>query len=290
VSDETQQPEPSPPANGERLHIYFLPNLMTAGNLLCGFLALTFIVQVVPDPTGSEGPVFSATDIEKIKNALWLILGAFVFDGLDGRIARLVGKESPFGLQFDSLADIISFGAAPAFLMQRVILHDFNVVSERLGLVVASVYLLCGALRLARYNCLSAMPDSGNSREFLGFPIPASAAMVASLTMFLIWLEEKNLPTSSWRWVLLALLVFLSVMMVSEVKYPSFKKLDFRSRRPFTKFVAAVVVVACFVFLWKYLVPIVLPLIFTSYLVYGFVRPRLSRKLRREIEEDFDDE
>jgi len=290
VSDETQQPEPSPPANGERLHIYFLPNLMTAGNLLCGFLALTFIVQVVPDPTGSEGPVFSATDIEKIKNALWLILGAFVFDGLDGRIARLVGKESPFGLQFDSLADIISFGAAPAFLMQRVILHDFNVVSERLGLVVASVYLLCGALRLARYNCLSAMPDSGNSREFLGFPIPASAAMVASLTMFLIWLEEKNLPTSSWRWVLLALLVFLSVMMVSEVKYPSFKKLDFRSRRPFTKFVTAVVVVACFVFLWKYLVPIVLPLIFTSYLVYGFVRPRLSRKLRREIEEDFDDE
>ena len=110
------------------------------------------------------------------------------------------------------------------------------------------------------------------------------------MTMFLIWLEEKNLPTSSWRWVLLALLVFLSVMMVSEVKYPSFKKLDFRSRRPFPKFVTAVVVVACFVFLWEYLVPIVLPLIFISYLVYGFVRPRLSRKLRREIEEDFDDE
>ena len=306
MSDETKQPEPSPPSNGERLHIYFLPNLMTAGNLLCGFLALTFIVQVVPDSTGSEGPVFSEADIDKIKNALWLILGAFVFDGLDGRIARLIGKESPFGLQFDSLADIISFGAAPAFLMQRVILHDFNVEIERpdahppggepmalgqaLGLVVASVYLLCGALRLARYNCLSAMPNSGNSREFLGFPIPASAAMVASLTMFLIWLEEKNLPTSSWRWVLLALLVFLSVMMVSEVKYPSFKKLDFRSRRPFIKFVAAVVVVACFVFLWTYLVPIVLPLIFTAYLVYGFVRPRLSRKLRREIEEDFDDE
>ena len=285
MSDETQQREPSQPANVERLHIYFLPNLMTAGNLLCGFLALTFIVQVVP-----EGPVFSDADVEKIKNALWLILGAFVFDGLDGRIARLIGKESPFGLQFDSLADIISFGAAPAFLMQRVILHDFDVELERLGLVVASVYLLCGALRLARYNCLSAMPDSGNSQEFLGFPIPASAAMVASLTMFLVWLEEKNLPTSSWRWVLLAVLVFLSVMMVSEVKYPSFKKLDFRSRRPFTKFVVAVVVIACFVFLWKYLVPIVLPLIFTSYLVYGFVRPRLSRKLRREIEEDFDDE
>ena len=286
MSDEIPESLPDTPANGERLRIYLLPNLMTAGNLLCGFLALTFIVQVVPDPTGSEGPVFSLTDIEKIKNALWLILGAFVFDALDGRIARLIGKESPFGLQFDSLADIISFGAAPAFLMQRVILHDF----ETLGLVVASVYLLCGALRLARYNCLSVMSDSGNSREFLGFPIPASAAMVASLTMFLVWLDAENLPTSSWRWVLLVVLVFLSVMMVSEVKYPSFKKLDFRSRRPFAKFVGAVVVVACFVFLCKYFVPIVLPLIFTSYLVYGFVRPRLSRKLRREIEEDFDDE
>ena len=285
MSDETPEPLPAKSANGERLHIYFLPNLMTAGNLLCGFLALTFIVQVT-DPTGSEGYLTENRDIEKIKNALWLILGAFVFDALDGRIARLIGKESEFGLQFDSLADIISFGAAPAFLMQRVILHDF----ERLGLVVASIYLLCGALRLARYNCLSVMHDSGNSREFLGFPIPASAAMVASLTMFLVWLEAKNLPTSSWRWVLLAVLVFLSVMMVSEVKYPSFKKLDFRSRRPFAKFAGAVVVVVCFVFLWKYLVPIVLPLIFTSYLVYGFVRPRLSRKLRREIEEDFDDE
>ena len=285
MSDEIPESLPDTPANGERLRIYLLPNLMTAGNLLCGFLALTFIVQVT-DPTGSEGYLTENRDIEKIKNALWLILGAFVFDALDGRIARLIGKESEFGLQFDSLADIISFGAAPAFLMQRVILHDF----ERLGLVVASIYLLCGALRLARYNCLSVMPDSGNSREFLGFPIPASAAMVASLTMFLVWLEAKNLPTSSWRWVLLAVLVFLSVMMVSEVKYPSFKKLDFRSRRPFAKFVGVVVAVTCFVYLWEYLVPIVLPLIFTSYLVYGFVRPRLSRKLRREIEEDFDDE
>ena len=286
MSADPPQPEPATSPGGGRLRIFFLPNLMTAGNLLCGFLALTFIVQVAPDTAGSGGPVFSEADIGKIKNALWLIMGAFVFDALDGRIARLIGKESPFGLQFDSLADVISFGAAPAFLMQRVILHDF----ERLGLVVASVYLLCGALRLARYNCLAALPDSGNNREFLGLPIPASAAIVASLTMFLVWLEEKDLPSSSWRWVLLAVLVFLSVMMVSEVKYPSFKKLDFRSRRPFAKFAGAVVLVACFVFLWQYLVPIVLPLIFTSYLVYGFVRPRLSRKLRREIEEDFDDE
>ena len=93
-----------------------------------------------------------------------------------------------------------------------------------------------------------------------------------------------------WRWVLLSVLVFLSVMMVSEVKYPAFKKLDFRTRRPFTKFVVVVTGVACLVVLWEYIVPVVLPVIFTSYLVYGFIRPRLSRKLRREIEEEEFDE
>ena len=88
-----------------------------------------------------------------------------------------------------------------------------------------------------------------------------------------------------WRWVLLSVLVFLSVMMVSEVKYPAFKTFDFRTRRPFTKFVIFVIGVACLVILWEYIVPVVLPIIFTSYLIYGFIRPRLSRKLRKEIEE-----
>ena len=93
-----------------------------------------------------------------------------------------------------------------------------------------------------------------------------------------------------WRWVLLSVLVFLSVMMVSEVKYPTFKTLDFRARRPFTKFVVFVTGIACLVVLWEYIVPVVLPIIFTAYLVYGFIRPKLSRKLRREIEEEEFDE
>ena len=268
--------------NEERLRIYFLPNLMTAGNLLCGFFALWYIVKVTP-PVGTD----IHFDAESITPALWLILGAFLFDALDGRIARLIGKESPFGLQFDSLADIISFGAAPAFLMQRVILHEF----QELGLIVASVYLLCGALRLARYNCLAALPDSDSKKEFLGFPIPASAALVASLTIFIIWLEGKEMTNTMWRWVLLSVLVFLSVMMVSEVKYPAFKTLDFRTRRPFTKFVIFVIGVTCVIILWELIVPVILPIIFTSYLIYGFIRPRLSRKLRREIEEvDFEED
>ena len=134
------------------------------------------------------------------------------------------------------------------------------------------------------------MPNSGGNKEFLGFPIPASAALVASLTIFFIWLEGKEMTDTVWRWVLLSVLVFLSVMMVSEVKYPTFKTLDFRAQRPFTKFVVFVTGIACLVVLWEYIVPVVLPIIFTAYLVYGFIRPKLSRKLRREIEEEEFDE
>ena len=90
--------------------------------------------------------------------------------------------------------------------------------------------------------------------------------------------------------MLLSVLVVLSVMMVSEVKYPTFKTLDFRARRPFTKFVVFVTGIACLVVLWEYIVPVVLPIIFPAYLVYGFIRPKLSRKLRREIEEEEFDE
>ena len=101
--------------NGDRLKIYFLPNLMTAGNLFCGFLALTKIVEA--DPQRAD---FSNI----IHHALFLILLACVFDLLDGRVARMGGHESPFGREFDSLADIVSFGAAPAFLVHRVVLAD----------------------------------------------------------------------------------------------------------------------------------------------------------------------
>ena len=143
---------------------------------------------------------------------------------------------------------------------------------------------------VSRTTHVASMPNSGGNKEFLGFPIPASAALVASLTIFFIWLEGKEMTDTVWRWVLLSVLVFLSVMMVSEVKYPAFKTLDFRARRPFTKFVVFVTGIACLVVLWEYIVPVVLPIIFTAYLVYGFIRPKLSRKLRREIEEEEFDE
>lgn len=264
-----------PPA---KLNIYLLPNLMTAGNLFCGFVALTKIVEA-----DIGAPDFD----DKIRRALFFILLACIFDLLDGRLARMGGTESPFGREFDSLADIISFGVAPAFLVHRVVLKD---VFGEVGWFIASIYLICGALRLARFNCLAAMSGSGGGKEFMGFPIPAAAGLVASLTLFLMWWEERRFAHGSWRYVLPFILIFLSIMMVSEVKYPAFKKLDLRSTRPFTKLVIAALFIGFLVVLRARVLPFVLPILFTSYLIYGFIRPRISRQVRREIEEEDEEE
>ncbi len=270
-----------PAPESEKLKIYFLPNLMTAGNLFCGFLALTKIVEADPD-----APNF----IPVIHTALFLILLACIFDLLDGRVARMGGHESPFGREFDSLADVVSFGAAPAFLVHRIVLKGVFVGAyEQLGWFIASIYLICGAFRLARFNCLAAMNQSGSGKEFLGFPIPAAAGMVASLTLLLLWIEEKDFSLSKLRFVLPVLLVFLSLMMVSEVKYPSFKNLDFRAKRSFAKMIIIVLSIGFFFILWEKVLPVLAPLIFTCYLLYGFVRPYISRAWRHEIEEEEED-
>jgi CDP-diacylglycerol--serine O-phosphatidyltransferase len=276
---EPISPKPSPD-DGDKLKIYFLPNLFTAGNLFCGFLALTKIVEA--DPA-------SDNFIHVIHTALFLILLACIFDLLDGRVARMGGNESPFGREFDSLADIVSFGAAPAFLVHRIVLAGVFVEHPQLGWFIASVYLICGAFRLARFNCLAAMNSHSSSKEFLGFPIPAAAGLVASLTLFLLWIEEKGFSESKLRFALPVLLLFLSAMMVSEVKYPSFKSLDFRAKRSFAKMLIIVLCVGFFLILWENVLPVLAPLIFTAYLLYGFVRPHISRAMRRGIEDEDDE-
>ncbi len=267
---------PSPAPAQQTLNIYLLPNLMTAGNLFCGFLALTKIVEA------DRARNFAA----HINTALFLILLACIFDLLDGRLARMGGKESPFGREFDSLADVVSFGVAPAFLVYRVVLKDVFVEQIEIAWFLASIYLVCGALRLARFNCLAAQPGYGGSSEFMGFPIPAAAGLVASLTLFIMWLDDKELTQGNWRYLLPVILIFLSFMMVSEVKYPSFKKIDWRTKRPFVKVVAIILVIGFFLILWKRVIPVAAPVVFTSYLLYGFIRPRISRKMRDEIEQE----
>ncbi len=279
---ESVAPQPAPDDSDEgRLKIYFLPNLLTAGNLFCGFVALTKIVEADP---------MSDAYFSQIKLALAYILLACIFDLLDGRAARLGGAESPFGREFDSLADLISFGVAPAFLVQRVVLADVFGEYRQISWLIASIYLLCGAFRLARFNCLSAMAGSGGSKDFLGFPIPSAAGLVASLTLLIIHFHEKEKTLGAWNYLLAIVLVFLSAMMVSTVRYPSFKSLGLRSKSTFTKAIGTALFLGCLLILKEKVLYYVLPAFFTLYLVYGFVRPSLSRAWRREIEEEDDDE
>ena len=273
-----QAPEPrAGESDDTKLRIYLLPNLLTAGNLFCGFLALTKIVEANP-----QAENFNAV----IRHALFLILLACIFDLFDGRVARMGGRESPFGREFDSLADLISFGAAPAFLVHRIVLANVFQNTPMLGWFIASIYLVCGAFRLARFNCLAAMSGGGGGKEFLGFPIPAAAGLVASLTLFLLWLDDRGFVGSKWLYVLPIIMVFLSLMMVSEVKYPTFKQLDFKTQRTFTKMLILIFLVGGLIVLWEKLLPIVLPWMFVAYLVYGFIRPRISGKIRHEIEDE----
>ena len=275
--ESIQAPEP-------KLKIYFLPNLFTAANLFCGFVALTYIV------TADVGIDAAVPAYKAIKIALGFILLACIFDLFDGRVARMVGVESPFGREFDSLADLVSFGVAPAFLVHRVVLRDVFINHPQWGWFISSIYLLCGAFRLARFNCLATMAGTGGGKEFLGFPIPAAAGLVSSLTWLMIHLDEQNSAPPKWRWALPIILLFLSAMMVSTVKYPTFKRFDLKATGTFWKTIIGALFIGSIVVLQERVLYVALPILFTAYLVYGFIRPRISRKMRHEIEEDEEEE
>ncbi len=277
------QPTLHKPDNGEeptpKLKIYFLPNLLTAANLFCGFVALTKIVNV-------DNNDLALGQFDQIYLALGYILLACIFDLFDGRVARMGGCESPFGREFDSLADLISFGVAPAFLVHRIVFRDVFVEHAQIGWFISSIYLICGAFRLARFNCLAAMAGTGGGKEFLGFPIPSAAGLVASLTLLMMRIYEKDFVTGKWKYLLPVLMLFLSWMMVSEFKYPTFKGLNIRATRTFTKTLVIIMCIPLVLIYQEKLLVYVLPVFFSSYLLYGFVRPFISKKMRREIEDE----
>ena len=255
------------PANDEQVRIYFLPNLLTAGNLACGFFALTWIFKYEHPGT-----------FEPILVAIRLILAAFACDLLDGRLARLARKESQFGREFDSLADIVSFGVAPAFLVYRIVLYQF----EKTGWLIAAVYLVCGGIRLARFNVLSALPSGQHTREYIGFPIPSAAAVVVSVTMFMMWLTGHDRELGPSRYALAGLMVLLSILMVSNVRYPTFKYVDWTPARSVAAFATAVVAGLLLAINFQAM----LAVLFVAYLLYGLVRPWVSKRWRTEIESD----
>jgi len=211
--------------------------------------------------------------------AILLILAACVFDALDGRVARMSGSESPFGRELDSLAGIVSFGAAPALLVHDIVLKELD-TPKGLGLLISCVYLVCGAMRLARFNCLAAADVKCSSKSFRGCPIPAAAGVISSLTLLLLWFDSNEREIGNWKYALAGLMVLLSYLMVSSLEYPSFKAVNWRTKRSFHWVLVSIFVIAFTVMNWQWMPSV----IFVSYLLYGLARPWVSRKWRREIE------
>lgn len=187
--------------------IYLVPNIVTTGNMFCGFYSM------IASMKGDYLP------------AAWAIIAAAIFDALDGRIARLAKATSQFGVEYDSLSDLISFGVAPAVLLYKWALLPF----DRLGWLAAFLYLVCGALRLARFNVMTGVVSK---KYFQGLPIPMAAGMVAT---FIIFNMTQGWPDQgSFRDILVLILTFgLASLMISTIKFPSFKELNWRSRASF---------------------------------------------------------
>ena len=182
--------------------LFILPTLFTVGNLFCGYLSVWCSIRGT------------------FETAAILIIAAAVLDMLDGRIARLTNSASRFGEEYDSLADLVSFGVAPAVLAYSWGLADFH----RLGWMASFIFVVCGSMRLARFNIQTKVTDK---KYFIGLPIPAAAGTISTLVLA----TPERLQSPFWMAGLLVLTVILSYLMISTLKYRSFKDLDLRRQR-----------------------------------------------------------
>lgn len=195
--------------------VYLLPNLFTTGALFCGFYAIV---------SGMHG---------NFGHAAVAILLAMLLDGMDGRVARMTNTQSAFGEQYDSLADMVSFGVAPALVVFSWALHDLG----RWGWAAAFIYTACAALRLARFNTQIGLVDK---KYFVGLASPAAAAIIAAT----VWTWFDVRPAGIWAIVVAVLTASAGLLMVSNFRYTSFKSVDFRGRVPFGVMLVIVLVFA----------------------------------------------
>ncbi len=232
-----------------RRAIYVLPNLFTTASLFAGFFAIV-----------------SAIDGHFV-NAALAILASLVFDGLDGKVARATGTVSRFGVEYDSLADLVAFGTAPAILAYQWALKPMG----RLGWLAAFLFVACGALRLARFNV---QVEEVGTKHFVGLPIPAAASMIATLVLFL---NELGMVGPVNLWPVVALVFVLSFLMVSNIHYLSFKELGLAKLKSFNWLVAGLL---CFtlVAIEPYVMSFI---IMAAYLVMGPFGARLMARRRQ---------
>ena len=250
-----------------RRGMYILPSLFTVGTLICGYYAILSTLQGSQlMAAGAAGVLASAA----FDNAAKAIGWAIVFDGLDGRIARLTNSTSNFGREFDSLADVITFGLAPGLLAYSwgvrpaIDVAQFPLTNHlrAVGWIITFAFLICGAARLARFNIDSVKPGS-DRRYFIGMPIPAAAGVVAAVVH---WQKD---PLTYWPFALVWLVATLGLafLMVSRVRYHSFKALDLRRRRSYVTIIFIGLVILAIFF---YSEPVLLILALT-YALAGIV-------------------
>lgn len=224
-----------------------LPTMVTLGNLFSGFLAIAYLTDSMHvDPTWNVDQA-DAFRVGLYTKAMWCILFAMIFDAFDGWVARKTGSASDFGAQIDSLSDVVSFGAAPALLFKVTVEAAPGVISPRLALILAVVYLACAALRLARFNVETDTSEEAH-RSFKGLPSPAAAAAVLTLAYLNLSLDPEH--GRSWaRFAMPVLVPMFGFLMVSRIPYVHLANRLFSERRRFRFLVAAVFVTAAV--LWR---------------------------------------
>jgi CDP-diacylglycerol--serine O-phosphatidyltransferase len=223
--------------------IYLLPNLFTALSIFFGMMSII---------ASSQG---------KFEKAFIYIILSFIADGLDGRVARMTNSSSQFGLEFDSLADLVAFGVAPAMMMFFSVGYSYG----KFGALFTGLFVVFGGIRLARFNITTAQNDPS---VFIGLPIPTAAAVLASISMLNLELSH-NLD-----FFVLIFSFVLAILMVSNVRFPSFKKVDMKQNAKMKVFIF-ILILASFLYLY----PIwTLAIVLTGYIFYGLIRAVWSFK------------
>ena len=279
--------EPHPiERRGVRRGMYVLPSLFTVGTLVCGYYAILstqragqFLAAAAAATVASRAAELNALAAAALDNASKAIGWAIVADGLDGRIARLTNTTSPFGRELDSLADVVAFGVAPAVLAYiwgvRAIVEpsgptQITQVLHEIPWILTFLYVICGAARLARFNIDTVKPAS-DRRFFVGMPIPAAAGFVAAVVHY------YKQPITTWQlsYLWLAVVGILGFLMISRMRYYSFKTLDLRKRR---SYLGIILVGLIILFIWLFSEPILLTLAVT-YALSGIIL-RITAKIR----------
>jgi CDP-diacylglycerol--serine O-phosphatidyltransferase len=226
--------------NSNKLQLmYIFPNLFTAASIFTGFLSILASINY------------------ELHKAAYLILFSLVLDGLDGRVARLTNTTSKFGVEFDSLADVIAFGVAPAVLYYITIGSSYG----RVGILIAGLYLVFGAVRLARFNVSTSQSEPS---VFIGLPIPISAVAISMCILFVLDYQISYFIEIFLNFFMLV----ISFLMVSNIRYPSFKKIDYKKVHAKKALVLFIIIISL-----VYLYPIAgLCLISCSYVFFGLFR------------------